>query len=59
MAGVSGSGADRDSESRSGKGAFHSTALCQDLPAMTDKELKGLPSVKCSLTLMPYSYKRL
>jgi hypothetical protein len=40
-------------------GAFHSTALREDLPAMTDKEVKALPSVKCSLTLMPYSYKRL
>ena len=26
---------------------------------MTDKELKALPAVKCSLTLMPYSYYRL
>ncbi len=40
-------------------GAFHSTALREDLPAMTDRELKALPSAKCSLTLMPYSYKRL
>lgn len=40
-------------------GAFHSTALREDLPAMTDKEFKSLRSVKCSLTLMPYSYKRL
>ncbi len=40
-------------------GAFHSTALRENLPAMTDKEVKALPSVKCSLTLMPYSYKRL
>jgi hypothetical protein len=40
-------------------GAFHSTALCTDLPAMTDKEVKALPQAKCSLTLMPYSYFRL
>jgi len=40
-------------------GAFHSTALREDLPGMTDKEVKALPSVKCSLTLMHYSYKRL
>ncbi len=40
-------------------GAFHSTALREDIPAMTDKEFKSLPLVKCSLTLMPYSYKRL
>lgn len=40
-------------------GAFHSTALREDLPAMTDKEVKALRSAPCSLTLMPYSYKRL
>jgi len=40
-------------------GAFHSSALVQELPAMTDKEFKALPRAKCSLTLMPYSFVRL
>jgi Family of unknown function (DUF5682) len=40
-------------------GAFHSSALRADLPPMSDKELKALPTAKCSLTLMPYSYFRL
>jgi hypothetical protein len=40
-------------------GAFHAPALTDDLPAMTDKELKALPRVDTSLTLMPYSYYRL
>jgi hypothetical protein len=40
-------------------GAFHASALREDLPAMTDQELKALPRVDCSLTLMPYSYFRL
>jgi hypothetical protein len=40
-------------------GAFHAPALIEDLPAMTDKEVKALPAVECSLTLMPYSYFRL
>jgi hypothetical protein len=40
-------------------GAFHASALTADLPAMTDAELKKLPRVDSSLTLMPYSYFRL
>jgi hypothetical protein len=40
-------------------GAFHAPALTDDLPAMTDKELKALPKADTSLTLMPYSYFRL
>jgi hypothetical protein len=40
-------------------GAFHAPALVEDLPAMTDKEVKALPRVESSLTLMPYSYFRL
>lgn len=40
-------------------GAFHAPALTDDLPAMTDKELKALPRADTSLTLMPYSYYRL
>jgi hypothetical protein len=40
-------------------GAFHAPALVEDLPAMSDKEVKELPAVECSLTLMPYSYFRL
>ena len=37
-------------------GAFHAPVLTADLPAMTDKEVKSLPRVDSSLTLMPYSY---
>jgi hypothetical protein len=40
-------------------GAFHSSALVEGLPTMTDQEVKKLPRVDCSLTLMPYSYYRL
>jgi hypothetical protein len=40
-------------------GAFHSSALTDALPPMTEKEFKALPRAKCSLTLMPYSYYRL
>lgn len=40
-------------------GAFHSAALVAEEPAMTDKEFAALPKVKCSLTLMPYSFVRL
>jgi hypothetical protein len=40
-------------------GAFHAPALVEELPAISDKEVKALPSVECSLTLMPYSYFRL
>lgn len=40
-------------------GAFHAPVLTDELPAMTDEELAGLPRVDCALTLMPYSYPRL
>ncbi len=40
-------------------GAFHAPVLTDDLPAMTDAELKALPRADCVLTLMPYSYPRL
>jgi hypothetical protein len=40
-------------------GAFHTAALIHELPAMTDAEEKKLPRVEHSLTLMPYSYRRL
>src|SRR5262249_37095862 len=40
-------------------GAFHAPALTEDLPPMDDRELKKLPRVTTSITLMPYSYYRL
>ena len=40
-------------------GAFHAPALTHELPAMDERELKKLPRVETSLTLMPYSYYRL
>ncbi|WP_218092890.1 DUF5682 family protein [Paenibacillus solanacearum] len=40
-------------------GAHHAAALTLRLPAMTDKELKGLPRTTTKLTLMPYSYYKL
>ncbi len=40
-------------------GAYHTPVLWGDFPLMSDAELKALPSVRTSLTLMPYSYLRL
>lgn len=40
-------------------GAYHSPALTDALPPMTDDELKALPRAEAVLTLMPYSYPRL
>jgi hypothetical protein len=40
-------------------GAFHAPALTHELAPMDDRELKKLPKVETSLTLMPYSYFRL
>lgn len=40
-------------------GAFHAPALTEELPAMSDQQVKRLPAAECSLTLMPYSYFRL
>jgi hypothetical protein len=40
-------------------GAFHAPALTADREPMSDAELKALPCVTTSLTLMPYSYYRL
>ena len=40
-------------------GAYHTSALREDLPPMSDQELAKLPRVKTKLTLMPYSYYRL
>jgi hypothetical protein len=40
-------------------GAFHAPALTHELPSMDDREVKKLPRVETSLTLMPYSYFRL
>ncbi|GIP25759.1 hypothetical protein J23TS9_08890 [Paenibacillus sp. J23TS9] len=40
-------------------GAYHASALINLSSAMTDDELKQLPSRKTKLTLMPYSYLKL
>jgi hypothetical protein len=40
-------------------GAFHAPVLTSELPAMSDAEVKKLPRVDASITLMPYSYYRL
>ena len=40
-------------------GAYHLSGIENDLPAMTDEELKKLPKASSQLTLMPYSYLRL
>src|SRR5262249_7737075 len=40
-------------------GAFHAPALTEELPPMDDRELKKLPRVTTSITLMRYSYYRL
>ncbi|MCC6419890.1 MAG: hypothetical protein IT429_16775 [Gemmataceae bacterium] len=40
-------------------GAFHSAALTHEQPPMDDRQLKSLPKVTTSITLMPYSYYRL
>lgn len=40
-------------------GAYHVQGLKNDLPALSDQELKQLPSVDVQKTLMPYSYYRL
>ena len=40
-------------------GALHSTALTDELTAMTDAEERELPRADCVITLMPYSYPRL
>ncbi|MGQ8870229.1 DUF5682 family protein [Myroides sp. TSA_177.3] len=40
-------------------GAYHVLGLDLDLPALTDQELKKIPTVDAQLTLMPYSYLRL
>src|SRR5262245_39628991 len=40
-------------------GAFHGPALTEELPPMSDKDVKALPKAESSLTLMPYSYYRL
>lgn len=40
-------------------GAYHSTALTDDLLAMSDQELASLKRLSSKLTLMPYSYFRL
>jgi hypothetical protein len=40
-------------------GAYHADVLNTELPAMTDAELKALPSMSTTLTLMPYSNLRL
>jgi Family of unknown function (DUF5682) len=40
-------------------GAYHSPALTDALPPMTDDELAALPRADAVLTLMPYSYPRL
>ncbi|NOV01415.1 DUF5682 family protein [Paenibacillus planticolens] len=40
-------------------GAHHASAMDFRFPAMTDKELKSLPTTTTKLTLMPYSYYKL
>lgn len=40
-------------------GAYHSSALRWEIPALTDDELAALPSPETTLALMPYSYRRL
>jgi hypothetical protein len=40
-------------------GAYHAPVLVDDLPPMTDAEVKALPRAEIVLTLMPYSYPRL
>lgn len=40
-------------------GAYHVEGILEDLPAMTDKEMKALPRLDTLKTLMPYSYYRL
>lgn len=40
-------------------GVFHSSALTDDLPPMSDAEEQDLPRTDCVVTLMPYSYPRL
>ncbi|TWT92344.1 hypothetical protein Pla52n_62180 [Stieleria varia] len=40
-------------------GAFHASALGDELDAMTDSELELLPRLDCKRTLMPYSYFKL
>lgn len=40
-------------------GAFHASALTHEMEPMTDRQVKALPRVDSSLTLMPYSYYRL
>jgi hypothetical protein len=40
-------------------GAHHASAIREDLPALTDRELKKLPRAETKLTLMPYSYYKL
>ncbi|MCM3628448.1 DUF5682 family protein [Paenibacillus glycanilyticus] len=40
-------------------GAHHTSAMSEELPPMTDKELALLPRVRSRMTLMPYSYYKL
>jgi hypothetical protein len=40
-------------------GAYHAPVLGDEHAAMTDAEVKALPTTDCVLTLMPYSYPRL
>ncbi len=40
-------------------GAFHAPVLTNELPPMSDAELKSLPRRESKLTLMPYSYFKL
>ncbi len=40
-------------------GAYHVDGILEDLPVMTDREMKTLPRLDTLKTLMPYSYYRL
>ena len=40
-------------------GAYHVDGILEDLPVMTDREMKALPRLDTLKTLMPYSYYRL
>lgn len=40
-------------------GSYHVEGLLSDVPPMSDKEMKKLPNLSSSHTLMPYSYYRL
>ncbi|MCC8173875.1 MAG: DUF5682 family protein [Odoribacter sp.] len=40
-------------------GAYHVSGILNDLPPLSEKELKEIPRAETKMTLMPYSYHRL